>query len=381
MNRLDFVFFDAGGGHRSAATALTLVIEREQRPWDVRLVNLQEALDELDITRRLTGVRMEDYYNRMLKSGFTLGAEQAIPLMQALIRWWHRAEVRLLAKFWKQDTPDVVVSVVPHFNRVLRDALKLARPKSELVTVITDFADFPPHFWLERQEQYVVCGTEKAVEQAYGHGFPPEKVFQASGMIIQPKFYDPVDKDRRAERLRLGLDPDKPTGLVLFGGQGSRVMRDIVDQLDESALDLQLILICGHNQALARHLAARKTRIAKAVEGFTREIPYFMHLSDFFMGKPGPGSISEALAMHLPVIVERNAFTLPQERYNTEWVQEKGVGLVVRNFRKEVGSAVSRMLEPEAFARYRANAAAIHNRAVFEIPEFLEKVLSSCGRE
>ena len=30
------------------------------------------------------------------------------------------------------------------------------------------------------------------------------------------------------------------------------------------------------------------------VVGFTSEIPYYMVLSDFFIGKPGPGSISEA---------------------------------------------------------------------------------------
>ncbi len=72
-------------------------------------------------------------------------------------------------------------------------------------------------------------------------------------------------------------------------------------------------------------------------------MPYYMHLSDFFVGKPGPGSISEALKMELPVILERNAWTLPQERYNAEWVREKRVGIVLRNFR-EVESAVRQLL-------------------------------------
>ncbi len=58
-----------------------------------------------------------------------------------------------------------------------------------------------------------------------------------------------------------------------------------------------------------------------------------MQLADFFIGKPGPGSVSEALAMKLPVIVECNAWTLPQERYNAVWVVEKEVGLVLKNFR------------------------------------------------
>jgi 1,2-diacylglycerol 3-beta-galactosyltransferase len=99
-----------------------------------------------------------------------------------------------------------------------------------------------------------------------------------------------------------------------------------------------------------------------------------MHLSDFFIGKPGPGSISEALSMKLPVIVECNARTLPQERYNAAWVLEKQVGLVLRSFR-QISQTVEVLLDPAHFARYRSNAAAVNNRAVFEIPGMLREIL------
>jgi 1,2-diacylglycerol 3-beta-galactosyltransferase len=84
--------------------------------------------------------------------------------------------------------------------------------------------------------------------------------------------------------------------------------------------------------------------------------------------------VSEALAMKLPVIVECNAWTLPQERYNAVWIVEKEVGLVLKNFRK-IDEAVARLIAPATLARYRANAAALHNRAVFEIPEILQTIL------
>ncbi len=100
-----------------------------------------------------------------------------------------------------------------------------------------------------------------------------------------------------------------------------------------------------------------------------------MHLSDFFVCKPRPGSISEALAMKLPVMMERNAWTLPQERYNTDWVGEKQVGVVLKSFR-DVNAGLTELLAPENFSRFRANAAAIHNRAVFEIPGILAEILS-----
>src|SRR5205823_13544353 len=127
---------------------------------------------------------------------------------------------------------------------------------------------------------------------------------------------------RAAERIRLGINPGLPTGLVLFGGQGSSEMVSIVERIASSGLKVQLILICGRNQKLRERLRALNPGFPMYVEGFTSEVPYYMHLSDFFVGKPGPGSISEALMMKLPVIVEKNAWTLPQERYNAEWITE-----------------------------------------------------------
>ena len=72
-------------------------------------------------------------------------------------------------------------------------------------------------------------------------------------MILRPSFYQPIVADRAAGRARLGLDPDKPTGLVLFGGQGSKVMLDI-DRLLE---DTQLIFICRK-----KHLAGGEAESA-----------------------------------------------------------------------------------------------------------------------
>jgi Glycosyltransferase family 28 C-terminal domain len=367
VTKLDFLFFDAGGGHRAAANALKAVIDQQQRGWDVRLVNLQEILDPLDIFRKFTGIRMQDVYNLLLKKGWTLGSPQLTVAMHALIRLYHPGQVRLLKKYWAQGERNLVVSLVPNFNRALRESL----PDTPLVTILTDLADYPPHFWIEQQDQYFICGTDKAVEQALSLGHSIERVFRTSGMILRPKFYDPITIDRGEERDQLGLDPDLPTGLVLFGGEGSSVMLDIAKHISARA---QFIFICGKNQKLAERLRRLPTTFPKYVEGFTSEIPHYMRLSDFFVGKPGPGSISEALAMHLPVIVECNAWTLPQERYNTEWIKEKDIGVVLKSFR-EIDAAVRDLLEPANFARYRANAAAIKNRAVFEIPEMLDALL------
>ncbi|NDQ57673.1 MAG: galactosyldiacylglycerol synthase [Acidipila sp.] len=376
MKRLDLVYFDAGGGHRAAATALAMVIEKQVRPWEIRPVNLQDVLAPLDLIRKLTGVPTEDFYNGMLKSGATLGSGAALKILHAITRGLHSSGVGLLEKYWRAREPDMVVSLVPNMNRVLGESFARAYPGRPYVTILTDLADYPPHFWMERQPQYFICGTQRAVEQAHALGHDQGHVFRTSGMILHPRFYEAVIADRAVERQRLGLGAERPTALVLFGGHGSRVMKTIVERLDRSGLDLQLILICGRNAKLARTLREKKIRMPIFVEGFTKEIPYFMHLADFFIGKPGPGSLSEAIAMRLPVIVECNAWTLVQERFNAAWVREQQIGIVLKNFRG-IAAAVEESLRPGVLARFRENEARLENRAVFEIPEILEKILSA----
>jgi 1,2-diacylglycerol 3-beta-galactosyltransferase len=375
--RVDFIYFDAGGGHRAAANALRQVMEQQKRPFEIRMVNLQEVLDAMDVFRKVTGLRLQDIYNLMLKKGWTLGSPQLMVGMHWVIRLFHSKTVGLLEAFWREHRPEMVVSLVPNLDRALGESVARALPGAPFVTILTDIADYPPHFWIERQVQHFICGSAKAVAQARAMGHAEDKVHRVSGMILNPRFYEiaPLSvKEREEARAGLGFDPAKPVGLVLFGGEGSAVMREIARLLP----DRQLLLICGNNAKLRAKLKTLPHAAPIFVEGFTKEVPRYMQLADYFVGKPGPGSISEAVAMRLPVIVELNAWTLPQERYNAAWVREMGVGIVLRNFRGIAG-AVDELLEPAAYRRFREATERLENRAVFEIPEILERIARQGG--
>jgi UDP-N-acetylglucosamine:LPS N-acetylglucosamine transferase len=373
--KIDLIYIDAGGGHRAAATALKEVIAQQERPWDLNLLCIQDLLDSIDFVRKSVGIPFQDIYNIMLRRGWTLGTAQMVPVMHLLIRLSHRAQVQVLTRHWASHRPDMVVSLIPHYNRALREALDHAWPGTPFVTILTDIADYPPNFWIEPLDQHVVCGSEQAVRQARACGLAESHIIRTSGMILHPRFYAPPPADRGEERARVGLRPDVPTGVVLFGGEGSTDIVKIARLLNKSANNLQLILLCGRNEAVRREIEALPHRIPRLVEGFTREVPRYMAMADFFIGKPGPGCISEALAMGLPVIVERNAWTLAHERYNADWIEEQGVGMVVHNF-TTIGRAVRELLEPARYRQLRARVAAIRNNAVYEIPEILDGILS-----
>src|SRR6478672_10336616 len=278
--KIIIVFFDAGGGHRSAAEALKNALENQAKPWRVELLNLQEELDKLDIIRKLTGIRIQDAYNLILRKGWTRATTQLLPMLQAIIRAYHRPTVKLLQEYWRKNPTDMVLSVIPHFNRAMVESIGKTMPGVPFVTLLTDLADYPPHFWIERESQYLICGTEKAEQQALDLGHDREHVFLASGMVMKPKFYQKPSMDRAQELSKLGLKTDIPVGIVLFGGHGSGTMLDIVKRIDAASIKVQLILVCGKNTKLQNSIKSLKTHYPIFVEGFTQNVDYYMALSD-----------------------------------------------------------------------------------------------------
>ena len=375
MHDLTIVFHDAGGGHRSAAGALRTVLEQQYHPWNVKLLNLQELLDPIDFVHRATGLRIQDGYNLILKKGWTRLTPPLLNLFQRTIQLHHSRIVGILRNYWAQHPTDLVLSVIPHFNRCLAQSIRQEMPNAAFVTLLTDLADYPPNFWIVPESEFIICGSQCAREQALAMGHERRRVYQTSGMILKPSFYRKPEMDRVAERVKLGLRPDLPTGIVMFGGQGSASMLEIAKRLEQSSSQHQLIFLCGHNLELATKLRGLGLIKPRVIEGFTTQVDYFMSLADFFIGKPGPGSVSEALQFGLPVIVEHNARTMPQERYNGTWLIEKRLGMVVPDFR-EIAVAVEQLLTDATFEEFRRNVSAYKNYAIFEVPLILDQMMA-----
>jgi UDP-N-acetylglucosamine:LPS N-acetylglucosamine transferase len=201
-------------------------------------------------------------------------------------------------------------------------------------------------------------------------GYDAKRVIQTTGMILRPSFYRPQAIDRPARLAELGLDAAQPTGLVMFGGNGSNEMLKIAKELSYR----QLILVAGHNTGLAKKLEALPSLTKHVVLGFTKDINQFMQLSDYFMGKPGPGSLSEAVHMGLPVITFQNSLTMPQERYNTLWVKEKKLGKIIKSV-KELQVAVDELLHD--LSAFKSNVQKINNRAVYEVVDAMSDILGA----
>lgn len=373
--RVALVYFGAGGGHVACARALTESIRRQGRSWQVELIDLDRVLEPIDLVYRLTGLHSKSMYNWALRHGWTFASGPCLAMLHAWIRATHMPSVRLLRRLWRQTRPkpDLVLSVIPHYNRALCESLRAEHPGTPFVTLLTDLADYPPRFWFESQEQHFICGTATAAQQAARLCSPQSQIWRVSGMVLHPGFYDRRRRDIAAERRRLGLDPHLPTALVLFGGYGSNRMLPIARCLRDSRV--QVIFLCGRNTRLAERLRRLALPYPAYIHEYTDRVPFYMGLSDFFIGKPGPGAVSEALAMRLPVIVEENYKTMVHERFNVRWIREERMGLVIRGI-AELPAAIEELLSPGVREQMLQGIARFNNRAAYEVPAVLEKIVA-----
>ncbi|MEL7351416.1 MAG: glycosyltransferase [Cyanobacteria bacterium P01_A01_bin.116] len=376
MKKVIFAIYDMGAGHRSTANALKHAIERKGLPWDVEIVEVLKDVCNTTFS--------QDFYNRWIlkrKWAKLINDPISVPIFKARIRLMHPLWSRQLQQYWQAKQPDIVVSLMPLLNRVLCESLAQALPGTPFVTSVTDFSDCPEHFWIEPQEQLMICPSEQVAQQAKAMGYLEQSLFRTSGVVIHPRYDLPVTVDSAAERQKLGLHPNLPTGLVCFGSHGSRDMLEIAQRLNDSSLALQLIFVCGRNEKLAEQIQQLPTRYAKHVEGFTKELPTYMKTADFFIGKPGSVGVSEAIALGLPVITEcHSVMTLLQERATADWLSSNGFGIVVPRF-NQVTNAVERLLEPDTFDLCKAKVDRYRNRAAFEVTDIIENILNDTPSE
>jgi 1,2-diacylglycerol 3-beta-galactosyltransferase len=373
---------DAGGGHRAAARALVAAAEETGAPFRFRVESFQKVLLPLDVLKRATGVSLEDAYNLILRRHASVLMLPLLRLMHAGIRVRRRALVRTLAAWLRAEPrPQAVVSVFPNFNGILRDAMREAIPGVPLVVVLTDLADFPPRFWIEPGIGRVVVGTPEAAAQAVSLGIPAERVSRVSGMLLHPRFYRSSGPEvRERVRAELGLAPEAFSVCLLFGGKGSPEMAPLAERLLREAPALRVLAVCGENPGLFERLAPIAARSGGRLTrfGFTDRVPELLAASDVLVSKPGPGSLSEAFHLRVPVVVTRNLHTIPQERFNTDFVTERGLGVVVSSWR-EIPGVVGRLArDPAHREALRASLDALPpNRAVYEVLEVLERELRS----
>lgn len=372
MKKVYFLITDAGGGHRAPAMALKSYLEQKGCRWNIIIVNIyREILYKCDITYRLFKFNGEDIYNYfILKKRMNWLAKPFAHYVRQHFKRSNKSSLFYMKQFWQNESPNMVVSFIPFANHVVGESLHEILPHVPFVVLLTDLDEWIAKLWFSSSYAHYLCPSNKAMQQATKLNIACTN--RISGVVINSKFYDRFDIDKTEVRKKLGLQSQSFTGLVMFGGRGSKDMKILLRALAKTTLTIQLILICGDNEKLTRELRAIRTSFPTCILGVVDDVSYYMQCADFFIGKSGAGSINEALQMGLPVITQLSASTLPQEISVAKWVQENRYGICISSYRT-IGDAVVEL--QKNLVQYQDNVARYQNRGLFEVADILKMLL------
>src|SRR5579883_3027440 len=329
---------DTGGGHRSAANAIAAALEETKSP-DAYEVRIEDVAAHCAFPLTQLGL------------GYSMALRYAPPVYGALYHATNgRRRYRALVKFCEplyrerlrdlfiEYRPDVIVSIHPLLNHAALRARDDAHMQHiPIVTVITDLGKVHES-WLVPEADAIVVPAREVYTRALSRGVKPARL-RLLGHPIHPKF-DDVTGSKAELRTQLGLSPDLPVVMLMAGGEGGGKLLSTALALARARLPIELVVVCGRNEPLAQKLgeAASKLPTPMHVLGFTDKIPEYFRAVDLLVTKAGPGTLAEANAAQLPVVVYD--YVPGQERGNVDFVRHNGLGAVALHGAAEVVQAV-----------------------------------------
>jgi processive 1,2-diacylglycerol beta-glucosyltransferase len=223
-------------------------------------------------------------------------------------------------------SPDIVVAT--HFisEAVLENYRRKREKRFRIAVTLTDY-EFHP-VWLVSNIDLYFAATEEVKSSLLFHGIPQDKVV-TSGIPIHPKFSK--EKNRNGLLSKYGLNNQSPVVLISAGSFGVTPLSEVIEDFGSIQEEFQIMVVCGKNAELRKDLEIkqRSEPRLKRVFGFVDFMDELMVVSDLLITKPGGITVSESIAMGVPMI-----FIEPipgQEEANADYLVEQGAGVKARS--------------------------------------------------
>lgn len=242
--------------------------------------------------------------------------------MQRLRRAVERLNTGVLLKQIDTFQPDVIVCT--HFlpAEILSNTIRSGRLRCPVWVQVTDFGAH--RMWPQEYMAGYFAANEETGFRLRAYGVAADRV-HITGIPVMPGFGAAPDRAECAARF--GLDPGRPTFLLMGGGAGLGNLVDVAAALLACPGDFQLVALAGSNKgALARLRSLARRHAGRLLAlGYSEQVECLMACADLVITKPGGLTTAECLAVGLPMILNT---PLPgQEERNADYLLEQGVAL------------------------------------------------------
>lgn len=374
MQKLKVLIFSAtfGAGHVRAAEA---VIEA-----------LEQKIPGVQITHLDCGELISKFFNSVIKSTY-IGMLRYTPKLwgkfynntskmqpdSAVQRFLNQLGQKEFAKYIKSVKPDLIICTYP----TVAGALAQLRLKGSLnIPVVTVITDYSVHSqWIHQGVDLYLVGCAEVYQGLAARGINPARIC-VTGIPVSPRFEKPMD--RQAIAAQLGLQPDRPTVLIMGGAYGVlHSIKQICQTFADTAWPVQLVVVCGRNHKLFKSLEDVQQAFPDRVFclGYVDNVEEIMAVSDVMISKAGGLTVSEALTRRLPQLIFK---PIPgQEEDNAIFINNIGAGKMVHTL-EELKENLQYLLEQPGVREKmrRAAAQAVPGHAAEKAVEHLLELIN-----
>lgn len=320
-------------GHHSATIAIEKAIKilsPDSEVLNINTFNYTNPISEKIINRLYLGVIKNTPKIWDLLYDNPKVAESLASIKETI----HKMNSPKLKVLFDKFKPDVVACTQAFPCGMVADYKNMYNSKIPLLAVLTDY--IPHSYWIYDNINYYVVPSEEVGLRLINKGVQPGKV-KVLGIPFDPKFNREVSKERIREKL--GLDKNKPTLLIMGGGQGLGPVKIIIKALEKTLTPLEELIVTGTNKKLYNSLRKKQKKFKKSIKlfGYVNNINELMEVSDIIVSKPGGITTAEALSKKLPMIIIK---PIPgQEANNTAFLTEKKAAIKLDDA-KQINSVV-----------------------------------------
>ncbi|MDP2966297.1 MAG: glycosyltransferase [Pelolinea sp.] len=316
-----FLFSDTGGGHRSAAEAITEALDLEY-PHKFTYEMVDFFLNYSPPPLNLAGPVYPTWSKMDTLWKFSFDQSDDPDRMRVIYSMFWPYIRLFLYKLLREHPCDMFVSVHPLINIPLLRAMRRREINKPYLIVVTDLVSTHAA-WFANEASQIIIPTQQAVRKAIRANVKPDQL-KIIGLPVADRFCKLVGEKKNI-RDKLGWPHDKVVILLVGGGEGMGPLEEISREINDTNLDVALVVITGRNKKLKKKLENVKWSIPVHIYGFVKDMPDFMRAADFLLTKAGPGTISEALIAGLPIILYHRISG--QEEGNVSYVIDEGAGV------------------------------------------------------
>lgn len=312
-----------GEGHKQAANAIQQAMALQNLHVDAVVLDpaslVHPTLDLISRNVFISGVKKfpslyHYFYEKTRQDN----------LASTILKGMNRLGIWRLLEFLNKMKPVTIVSTCPVASGMISILKEQGFVDIPLVTVITDYSAHS--YWIYPHTDAYLAGSEGVRKGLEELGVPGSRIV-VTGIPVDPKFTG--DHNKRLLRRKYGLEKGMPTVLITGGGYGMIGKGNGVFQsLENISKRLQIIVVCGHNDRLYNQLGEQlsKSKHNVFLKGYVDHIEELMAVSDIMVTKPGGLTVSEAIAMNLPMLLFPSIGG--QEHDNTQFLLETKTALL-----------------------------------------------------